>query len=100
MERNVGVGMAGHAARMRNTYPREHDMIAVGEGMDIESIASPNVRKCRQACHLGAGKIAVSRHFEVIGLALKNADPLTSPLGERRIIGKAVVLGRRRTPVR
>jgi hypothetical protein len=45
MQRHVGVGMSGHTPRMRNTHPAEHDVIAVGEGVHVESVADAHVRE-------------------------------------------------------
>ena len=63
MQRHVGVGMSGHAARMRDADAAEHDMIAVGEGVHVEAVAGPHVGKRRHAQRFGAGEIIVGREL-------------------------------------
>ena len=44
MQRHVGIGMPGHAARMRNAHAAEHDMIAVGESVHVKAVPGAYVR--------------------------------------------------------
>src|SRR5215469_17536554 len=81
VERDIGVGMTGHAARMRDLNSGKHHMIALGECMHVKTIAGPHVRKSRKPRDLGAGKIICRRHFQVGGFPFKNADTLTRPFG-------------------
>ena len=85
---------------MWNPYSGKHHMIALGECMDVKSVAGPHVRKRCKPRHLGAGKILSGGHFQVGGFACKNADALTRPFGERRVIGEAFASCRSRAAMR
>ena len=72
MQRHVGIRMSGDAARMRDAHAAEHDMIAVGEGVDVKAVADAHVGKCRRAQQFGAGEIVVGGQFHVAGFACEN----------------------------
>ena len=43
VERHVGVGMPGDAARIGNTDTAEHDVVAVGESVHVKTVAGAHV---------------------------------------------------------
>ena len=100
MQRDIGVGMSGDAARMRNSHAAKHDVVAVGEGMHIKAIAGAHIGKARQVQNFGAGKIVVGRHLDVAGFAFEHADAVPGPFRESGIVGKAVETGRGRAAMR
>ena len=100
MQRDVGVGMSGHAARMRNADAAEHDVIAVGEGVHVEAVADAHVGQRGAMRSFGAGEILVGRDLHVAGLAFEYADAMTGPFGERGVVGEILAPCRRRAAMR
>ena len=52
VQRDVGVGMSGDAARMRDAHAAEHDVIAVAEGVHVETAAGAHIAERRHAAAL------------------------------------------------
>ena len=50
MQDDVGIGMAGQSAPMRDAHAAEHDVIAVAELVDVEAEAGAHIA---QGCELG-----------------------------------------------
>ena len=100
MQRDVGVGMAGHAARMRDANAAEHDMIAIGESMDVETVAGAYVGEAARCASFGAGKIVIGGHLHVAGFALEHADAMAGPFGERGVVGEILKPGLGSAPMR
>ena len=80
MQRDVSIGMPGHAARIWDTDAAEHDVIAVGEGMDVEAVAGAHVGERRHAQRLGAGEIVVGGELHVAGFAVEHAARDARPI--------------------
>ena len=57
MQGDVGVGMSRHAAPIRDTDARKHDVIAIAEGVHVKAVSGAHVRKRRHAQRFGAGKV-------------------------------------------
>ena len=73
MEHDVGVGMAGQAARMGDAHAAEHDVIAVAELVHIEADAGAHVAQGCELGRLGAGEIVLGGELHVCRLALERA---------------------------
>jgi hypothetical protein len=99
MQRNVGIGMSGEPARMRDAHAAKHDVIAVAEGVHVEAISGAHVGERRNAHDFSSGKIVVGREFHVGGLACKHVDAVAGPFGKRGVVGKILEPRRSGTPV-
>ena len=88
VQRDVGVGMSGEPARMRDAHAAEHDVIAVGEGVNVETVSRAHVGKRGRAQDFSANKIVLGGQLHVGGLSGEHVDAMAGPFGERGVIGK------------
>ena len=59
MQHDVGVGMAGDPAVVRDAHAAEHDVIAVAELVHVEAEAGAHVAERGELRRFGAGEILV-----------------------------------------
>ena len=85
MQRDVGIGMAGKLAVVRNLHAAEPDMVAAGvEGVDVIADAGADVGERRLRVALGAGEILRRGHLHVAALALEYRDLAGPPIRPAR----------------
>ena len=100
MQHNIGIGVPGEPARMRNADASEHHVIAVAEGVHVEAVAGANIAESGHAQCLGANKIVVGRKLHVAGLAGENGDGWPAHSASAASSVKSSAAGRRRALMR
>src|SRR5580692_5003388 len=100
MDHDISIRMTGHAARMPNAHAAKHDVVAVGEGMHVETDAGSHVGQRRKLQYFGAHEVLVGRYFDVARFAFKHADVMPGPFGKRGIIGETLKAGCGGAPMR
>ena len=72
MQRDVGIRVAGHPARMRNADAAEHDVVAIDKGVHVEAVPGAHIGERRHAQGFGAGEIVVGGQLHIAGFALEH----------------------------
>ena len=88
MQRHVGVGMARELLVVRDQDAAQPDAFAGREGVDVETLADPDLGDIRGQPRLGLAQILHRRHFHIIEFAVEDEDGVSSRLGDRRVVGQ------------
>ena len=102
MQPDIGVRMARERLVVRDADAVQPDVIAVGEGVDVEPVARPHVAQCRQRAGkaFADGEIGRIGQLHIVGLSWKDEQGMTGPFGDRTIIGQRGHAGCCGAPVR
>ena len=97
MQQHVGVGMADQPVIVRHLHAAEPDMVALAEGVDVETLARADIRQVVQHFGLGAQKILLCGELDIGGFAGKDEDAMAGPFGHGGVVGQfAAAVGRAR----
>ena len=100
VQHDVGVGMPGDAARVRDFHAAEPDMIAGDELVNVGAEPGADIAEVGQVCGFCAQEILRRGELHVAGFAGEGRDRHPGPFGERGVVGEIVARGLQRAPVR
>ncbi len=100
VQADVGVGVAGQALVVRNAQAAEPDVIAGGEGVDVEALADPHVGRRVDEPRFGGAEVVHGRDFHVRRVAVEDIGLMPRPGGDRRVVGEPVNGGGGGAPMR
>jgi hypothetical protein len=88
VQADVGIGMAGEAAIMRNANAADGDMVAGTEGVHVDAGTGAHIAQRAEGDHFGPSEIGFIGDLDVARLAGKRAHFQAGPFGQRGIVGE------------